>query len=231
MKTAAVIVAAGSGQRFGGDVPKQFRTLVDRPMLAWSISRMEAVGLIDSIVVVVAEEHLVYASQNVIDPYGFRKVIKLVPGGTTRQESVYRGLRALPISTGLVAIHDGARPMTAVADIQRVLERARTERAAILAAPVTDTIKRAKGGYVMGSVDRRDLFGAQTPQAFQYDLIMSTHEAAREDQAQVYTDDASLVEARGFKVTLVEPQGPNIKITSTADLVAVEALLRREIDG
>jgi 2-C-methyl-D-erythritol 4-phosphate cytidylyltransferase len=121
--------------------------------------------------------------------------------------------------------------MTAVADIQRVLERARTERAAILAAPVTDTIKRAKGGYVMGSVDRRDLFGAQTPQAFQYDLIMSTHEAAREDQAQVYTDDASLVEARGFKVTLVEPQGPNIKITSTADLVAVEALLRREIDG
>lgn len=231
MKTAAVIVAAGSGERFGGEVPKQFRTLVDRPMLSWTISRLEAAESIDTIVVVVAEEHLLYASQHVVDPYGFRKVTKLVPGGATRQESAYRGLKALPISTDLVAIHDGARPMTAVRDIERVIDKARNERAAILAVPVTDTIKRAKAGYVMGSVDRRDLYGAQTPQVFQYDLIMSAHEAARSGSSQDYTDDASLIEARGFKVTLVEPSGPNIKVTSLADLVAVEALLRRESSG
>lgn len=121
--------------------------------------------------------------------------------------------------------------MTAVRDIERVIDKARNERAAILAVPVTDTIKRAKAGYVMGSVDRRDLYGAQTPQVFQYDLIMSAHEAARSGSSQDYTDDASLIEARGFKVTLVEPSGPNIKVTSLADLVAVEALLRRESSG
>jgi 2-C-methyl-D-erythritol 4-phosphate cytidylyltransferase len=231
MKTAAVIVAAGSGERFGGEVPKQFRMLIDRPMLTWTISRLEAAESVDSIIVVVAEEHLLFATQRIVDPYGFRKVIKLVPGGATRQESVYRGLKALPISTGLVAVHDGARPMTAVNDIERVIARARSERAALLASPITDTLKRTKAGYVISSVDRRDLYGAQTPQVFQYDLIMSAHEAASTDATRGYTDDASLVEACGFKVTVVEPDSPNLKVTSQSDLVAVEALLRREMYG
>lgn len=231
MKVHAIIVAAGSSERFGGAVPKQFKEVCGRPLLAWTVSRFEAAEKIDWIVVVVAEEYLLYTSQRVIDPFDFPKVDKVVVGGESRRESVLKGLEALPISTDYVAIHDGARPLVDSVDIDRVVEVAIAERAAILAAKATDTVKRVKDGYVLSTLERNSLYLAQTPQVFQYDLIMAAHKVAHSGKANNITDDAALIEARGFKVKIVEPASPNIKVTTHDDLILAEALLTKEGNG
>ena len=232
MKIGAVIVAGGSSIRFGGDVPKQFRQVCGRPMLSWTISRFQASERVSQIIVVVAEDHLLFTAEKVVDPFGFDKVTNIVKGGSTRQESVANGLKALPISTEYVAIHDGARPLTSPSDIDRVIETAIKERAAILAAPVADTVKRAADGYIIATLDRSRLYGAQTPQVFQSDLIMESHKAMEESEGEpVPTDDSELIEARGFKVKLVEPKEINLKVTTRDDLEIVEAILRRNDNG
>jgi 2-C-methyl-D-erythritol 4-phosphate cytidylyltransferase len=172
-----------------------------------------------------------YTSEQVVDPYGFTKVTKIVAGGETRCQSVLKGLEALPISTDFVAIHDGARPLTAPEDIDRVIETAIASKAAILAVRATDTVKHAKEGYILATLERNSLYLAQTPQVFQYDLIMASHrEAAAGGSKDYVTDDASLVEARGFKVKVVEATAPNIKVTTREDLFLVASLLQKEIN-
>ena len=232
MKTYAIIVAAGKSSRLEGMVPKQFREIAGRPMLAWTIGRFEAAKTIDQIVVVVAEENLLYASEHIVDPFDFQKVSKIVIGGDSRFESVYRGIKSLPLSTQTVAIHDGARPLVTPDDIDRVVSMAQQERAAILAAPISDTVKRAQDGFILATLDRTLLFGAQTPQVFQYDLIKAAYErGGTENNPDCYTDDAALIEATGFKVKVVEPTGPNLKVTTQTDLDIVRSLLMREING
>lgn len=215
-----------------GVVPKQFRELSGRPLLAETVSRFESASSIDQIVVIVSEEHLLYTSEQVIGPYGFGKVLKIVVGGSTRFESVWNGIKSLPISTGMVAIHDGARPLVLPSDIDKVVETARQERAAMLAAPVTDTVKRVQDGFVLATLDRSLLYLAQTPQVFQYDLFKAACEKAiAEGNANSYTDDASLCEASGFKVRVVAPSGPNFKVTTHDDLELVRMIIRERSDG
>jgi len=226
MKVYAVIVAAGQAERFGGAVPKQFREVCGRPLLSWTISRFEEASTIDKIVVVVAEENLLYTNNMVVNPYNFKKVEKVVIGGEKRPQSVLNGLKSLPLSTEIVAVHDGARPLVQPADIDRVVELAGTDKAAMLATPATDTVKRVKDGYVISTVERHALYYAQTPQVFQYDLIMAAHEKYAGDND--VTDDAMLVEMMGFKVRVVEPRSVNIKVTTPDDLHIVRAFLERE---
>lgn len=230
MTTAALIVAGGSSTRFGGEVPKQFLTVAGRPLLSWTISRFERSAQIDFIVVVVAEEYLLYTSEKIVDPYDFAKVRKVVIGGEARQESVRLGLESLPPSTGYVAIHDGARPMVQPSDIDAVVTQAKASRAAMLAVPVTDTVKRVKDGFVMATLDRRNLYQAQTPQVFQYDLILEAHRKAA-GSGQPATDDAALIEAAGFPVRVVEPSSINIKVTGKGDLELIKPLLEAEHRG
>ena len=227
MQATALIVAAGKSERFGGAVPKQFKNLCGKPLLAWTISRFEAAESIDRIVLVVAEEHLLFAGKNVVDPYNFLKVRKIVKGGERRQESVRLGLQALPVSTKLVAIHDGARPLVGPDDIDRAVALAAKERAAMLAVPATDTMKRVREGYVIGTLDRETMYCAQTPQVFQYDLIFEAH---RQYADKDVTDDAELVEKNGFKVAVIEPLLPNPKITTQHDMTFADALLAGEND-
>lgn len=232
MKTCAVIVAAGSSTRLTGTVPKQFLELSGRPMLAETISRFETASSIDQIVVVVSEEDLLYASEKVIDPHGFGKVLKIVVGGSTRFGSVWNGIKSLPISTGLVAIHDGARPLVLPSDIDNVVRAARQDRAALLAAPAMDTVKRVQDGFIMATLDRTLLHLAQTPQVFQYDLFKAACERAiAEGNAESYTDDAALCEAAGFKVKVVPPTGPNFKVTTNDDLELARLLIRERLNG
>lgn len=223
MKTVAVIVAAGSGRRFGGDIPKQFRPIHQRPLLAWTISKFEQAQLVDDIVVVVAEEYLLYTSEKIVEANAFTKVSQIVRGGEFRRDSVARGLGTLPISTGFVAIHDGARPLVDEMDIDRVIDAAHKERAAILARPVTDSIKRVEGEYIIATLDRGRLFQAETPQVFQYDLIRSAHEKCPENEP--VADDASMVERLGFKVRTVVPNRLNIKVTREDDLKIVRGVI------
>lgn len=216
MNTVALIVAAGRGIRFGGNIPKQFRNIVNRPLLYWTAMQFEKSRLVDEIVLVVSEDFLLYANEKVLAPYPFQKLKRIVKGGATRRESVFNGLKALPITTGIVAVHDGARPLVDPADIDRVIETAQKERAAILARPIADTVKRVEGDFIITSLDRSKLYQAETPQVFQYDLIKSAHE--RYTSGKEITDDSSLVEQMGFKVKTVVPDKVNLKVTTEEDL-------------
>lgn len=227
MKTVALIVAGGKSVRFGGEVPKQFRTVCDRPVLTWAVDAFESAASVHDIIVVVPEEYMAYTAERVVDPFDFKKVRKVVAGGGVRRESVLRGLEALPKATELVAIHDGARPLVSPDDINRVTAVAAADKAAILAIRATDTVKRVRDSHVISTLERDSLYLAQTPQVFHYDLIMEAHrEAAQQGGDDSITDDASLIEKRGHKVKTVEPSSANFKITTAEDLILAEAILR-----
>jgi len=230
MSVYAVIVAGGNSVRFGGDLPKQFKEICGRPMLAWTVEKFQKADSIDNIIIVAPEDSLVYVSENIIDPYDFDKVTKIVAGGKTRQESVYNGLQALPISTEFVAIHDGARPLVKTEDINRVIDVAERDNSAILAIPVADTLKRVVDSYIITTINREQLFCAQTPQVFQYDLIIEAHKDLAKNADNSLTDDAQLIESRGFKVKIVEPTGLNLKITNQQDMEIAEAILGKGIN-
>lgn len=215
--------------RFGGPVPKQFMPVNGRPLLTWTVERFDRAKLISEIILVVAEEQVIWVAEKVVFPYKFKKPVAITAGGATRQQSVVRGLEAAPVSTNLVAIHDGARPLTSPEDIDAVVELAGREKAAILAVRVPDTVKRVKDSYVLSTQDRNDLWLAQTPQVFDYDLIIEAHRRAARDGVAV-TDDAALVEAGGFKVRVVEPKLANFKVTTREDLRAAEAMLKGGLD-
>lgn len=230
MNTVALIVAGGSGQRFGGDIPKQFELFAGKPLLAWTISRFEGASTIDSIVIVTPDDFLLYVNNQIVNQFEFKKVFKIVPGGESRTESVMKGLASLPISTGFVAIHDGVRPLIKPADIDLTVLEARNSRAAILGQAANDTIKRIRGGMIIATLERDNLFVAQTPQVFQYDLIMEAYKKGMEIGTSM-TDDAAMVEAFGFKVKAVEATGLNPKLTTLADDQFIRYMLEREEEG
>ena len=227
MKTVALIVAGGSSERFGGELPKQFVEIAGKPLLSHTISKFEQADSIDEIVLVVAEEYLQYTTEHIIDPYHFHKVIKVVSGGQTRRQSVLKGLQALSANTDFVAIHDAARPLISVNDINRVTEVAQKEKSALLAVQSVDTVKFSSDTYIEKSIDRKKIYSAQTPQVFAYNQIKEAHESFDGDESLI-TDDASLLELQHIQVKLVEPTSYNFKITTPADFELAEMLLRKE---
>lgn len=225
MKARAIIVAAGQSVRFGGSMPKQFVSVCGRPLLAWTISRFEAASSIQAITIVAPADCIELANQAVRVAKS-AKVGNVVAGGETRSESVLAGLRCCTESEGLVAIHDGARPLVSPEDIDRVVSAAAAGEAAILAIPASDAIKRGNEGVIISTVDRQGLFYAQTPQVFEMKMIRDAH---LQRGRQSFADDAALVEEAGVIVQIVEPTYPNIKVTRPEDLMLIEAILRREL--
>ena len=226
MSNWAIIVAAGKSERFGDPLPKQFHEIAGRPLLSWTIEKFELASLIDKIVVVVAADYQLETSQKIIDPFGFNKVVKVVSGGDSRQESVSKGLEALPESVKVVAIHDGVRALVSPEDIDKVVKLALAEKAAILAVPATDTLKKVKNHSVAETLDRSQIWLAQTPQTFEYKLILEAHRKfADNPKGTIVTDDASLVEALGVGVKVVESSSMNLKVTTAADMKYVEIVL------
>ena len=227
MKTVGLIVAGGSGERCGGDIPKQYQILAGRPLLSWTLERFEKASTIDQIVIVAAEDFLLYVNNQVVNPFGFEKVLKIVPGGESRSESVMKGLNSLPLSTSYVAIHDGVRPLVKPSDIDLAVLEARNHRAAILGRPVSETVKRVRESMILATVERENLFLAETPQAFQYDLIKEAYQKGMQKGLSA-TDDAAMVEALGFKVRLVCSTGPNLKLTTPDEYEYIKMILEGE---
>jgi 2-C-methyl-D-erythritol 4-phosphate cytidylyltransferase len=227
MKTTALIVAGGSGDRFGGDIPKQYQVIAGRPLLSWTVERFEKASTIDQIAIVASEEFLLYVNNQVVNPYDYKKVIKIIPGGETRAESVLNGLEALPLATSYVAVHDGVRPLVKPADIDSVVLEARSHRAAILGRTVSETVKRVRENMILATLDRRNLYLAETPQVFQYDLIKEAYQQGMKKGLPV-TDDAGMVESLGFKVRLVPSTGPNPKLTTPDEHEFIKTMLERE---
>jgi len=224
LTAVAVIVAGGQGTRIEGKLPKQFLNLGDRPILAHCVQRFESCDVVDQIVLVVPEDYLGYCSEAIVDEYDFRKVKKIVCGGKERQDSVHLGLKACPKSTNVVAIHDGVRPFVSPRKISEAIALCEEKRAVILAVPAKDTVKRVEGDSVVTTLDRRKLWLVQTPQVFDYSLILDAYEKAIEEEF-AGTDDAMLVERLGHRVTVVEGESRNIKITTAEDLAIAEKFM------
>ncbi len=224
MSCTAIIVAAGRSERFGGELPKVFLPVAGKPVLAWTIGRFEDSGCISDIVLVVAEEYMERAADLVSDA-GAAKVRRIVSGGQTRADSVRLGLQSLSHSTELVAIHDGARPLTSVDDIAAVVAAGKRSGAAILASRCTDALKVVRDGVIEKTLSKELHYLAQTPQVFTYELIRLAHE--RTSVNAPAADDAVLVEQSGTQVTVIEPRSPNPKITFGYDLLLIETLLTR----
>ena len=219
-RCGAVIVAAGSASRMGG-IDKVMAPLGGEPMIVRTVRAFQDCDAIRDIVVVTRED-LIRPITSLCA--GMDKVIAVVAGGASRQESVHLGLNALPGKTELAAIHDGARPLVSYEVIDRAVRAANTYGAAAPAVPVKDTVKRVQGGVVTDTPDRASLRAVQTPQVFDFDLLRGALKKAKDEGAQV-TDDCSAVERMGFSVKIVEGEERNIKVTTPMDLKIAEMLL------
>lgn len=219
---SVIIVAAGSGTRFGAATPKQFLEIHGKPVVVHTLERFERCPAIDEIILVLAAAE-VERFQNRIEKFGLKKISKIVSGGDTRAASVLNGLNAVDAKRAeIVAVHDGARPLVTTDEIERTVDAAREFGAACLTATVTDTIKEIKDGKIIGTVDRAKLRRALTPQCFRFEILKRAFEAGDFDKA---TDECSLVESLGYEIAIVEGSQKNIKITTPEDFRLAEILL------
>ena len=221
MSVWAILAAAGSGDRLGGDRPKAFARLADRPLLAESLERLEGSDWIDAIVVAAPPEWE-EPSILVAEEIGAGKVSSCVTGGDSRSESVRLALAEVPEDAAVVLVHDAARPLVPEDVIERVLAPlGEGWDGAVPALPVSDTIKRVEGERVVETLPRGELVAVQTPQAF---VAPALREALSGDLAGA-SDCASLVEARGGRVKIVEGDRRLLKVTDADDLALVESWL------
>lgn len=227
VRAVAVIVAGGAGERMGAGVPKQFLPLAGRPILDKTLSAMLASPRVEGAVLVVPREtpeegRAAYAA--------VPRVIAVVEGGESRQESVRRGLAAVPAQADIVLVHDGVRPFVSRDLVERCIDAAQRHGAAVPVSPVRDTLKEWDAGRgTLVTRDRAPLLRAQTPQGFRAALLREAHERAA-SEGRIATDDAELVEAIGRPVVPIPGEEGNIKITVPADLRMAEGLARGEVD-
>ena len=222
MSDYIIIVAGGKGLRMGGDVPKQFLPVGGRPVLMRTIERFLDYSAGLSVILVLPREQQDYWRELCAE-YGFAPGFQLADGGATRFHSVQNGLALIPDDAeGVVGVHDGVRPFVAKEVIDSCYRKARQEGAAIPVVPVVETLRHIPSRK---NVLRSDYCLVQTPQVFDIQLLKA---AGRQPYCDAFTDDASVVEAYGHGIALVEGNRENIKITTPFDLAIAEALLRRE---
>jgi 2-C-methyl-D-erythritol 4-phosphate cytidylyltransferase len=220
----AVIVAAGRGTRFGR--PKQLVDLSGKPVVAWSVQTLAAMPEIVDLVVVTEREYI-ERMETVVAPFASALEPRVVPGGATRQESVRAGLAALPDHCAGILVHDGARPLVRAHEIRAGMRAVRPGSAALLAAPVIDTIKIVDAERrVTRTLDRAALWAAQTPQFAAARDMRRVHDDAERFGWPAATDDAALLEHGGVDVSVVEASADNFKVTLPGDLARAEAILR-----
>ncbi len=225
MHITAIVPAAGGGTRMGTDVPKQYLRLTGIPLLARTLMALRAVRCLDCMILAIPPTHEDRCRREILDPYDL-SVDVLVPGGADRQASVYAGVLQAPPATDLFLVHDGARPFIAATIVNAAVRAAAESGGAVVAVPVTDTIKIADdAGFVAETPERKRLWAAQTPQVFRADLFREAHRLALRDGFRT-TDDSALVERLGHPVRLVQGSPENIKITTLADLALAEQILR-----
>ncbi|RVT84466.1 bifunctional 2-C-methyl-D-erythritol 4-phosphate cytidylyltransferase/2-C-methyl-D-erythritol 2,4-cyclodiphosphate synthase [Rhodobacteraceae bacterium CCMM004] len=220
--TAAVIVAAGRGRRVGGPLPKQFRTLAGRTVLAWTLEAFRTAPQVGRIVLVLNPDDMGLAAG-----YAAHPDVAVAAGGATRADSVRAGLEALADDPpDRVLIHDVARPLVDHALIGRVVAALDDHPAAAPAVPVVDALWSGGDGVVTGLRDRTGLYRAQTPQGFRYAAIAAAHARHGGDAA----DDVAVAVAEGLDVAIVEGDERNLKITTEADFARAEVLMEKDVD-
>lgn len=226
-RIAAVIPAAGQGKRMGAGLNKQLLLLGARPVLAHTLDVFQSCPLINEVVVVSAADEIPVIEQEVVKQFHLTKVAAVVAGGKERQDSVRLGLAAINPETEWVVVHDGARPLLLLQELEEIIRKALEQGAAIAAVPVKDTIKQVDlEGKVLSTPPRDSLWAVQTPQVFRKASLVRAHQRAWETNF-LGTDDASLVEAMGGTVYVVKGSYENIKITSPEDMDIALTILKR----
>ena len=228
-RTAAIVPAAGRGERLGPGAPKALRTLAGQPMLLHAVRALAAARSID-LVVVAAPEDGVDEARSILAGLDTEAEIVIVSGGETRQDSVARALLALPADVDVVLVHDAARPLVPPDVVDRVSAAVRGGHDAVIPTlGVVDTIKEVDDGVVVGTLDRSRVHAVQTPQGFARAVLQRAHASSEGSDA---TDDAGLVERMGVVVHTVAGDEEAFKITRPLDLVLAEAILvRRRASG
>lgn len=229
--TCAVVVAGGTGERFGDPRGKQFVELCGLPLMCWSLAAFDRAASVARIVVVCAPDRAAEVEKDVLSRIALTKPVTLAPSGATRQASVLSGLSFVPRELSLVAVHDAARPLVEPGQVERVVATVRGNdqlAGAILAVRTVDTLKLVEGSTIIATPDRSFYWAAQTPQVFRRRVLLAAHKAAARDEYQG-TDDASLVERLGGRVAVVEGTRDNIKVTVPEDLALAEAALEQRL--
>jgi 2-C-methyl-D-erythritol 4-phosphate cytidylyltransferase len=222
---AAVIVAGGKGVRMQGPLRKQYLPLAGLPILAHTLTVFDDCDQVAQIYLVIPQADMDYCRENILDRIKPVSKVNLVAGGLRRQDSAYNGLQQIDAGCSIVIIHDGVRPFVKPDQLMACVNGAREFGACILGIPAYDTLKKVdESGNIVDTIARDSIWLAQTPQAFQFDLIKMAHDRARLDGYQG-TDDASLVERMGKAVKILCGSRNNIKITSKEDLNIARALL------
>lgn len=220
---SAVIVAAGSGTRMKIPTRKQLVEINDMPVVAHTLRAFENTAVIDEIIIVTKEEDILLM-WDIAKTFGISKVTEIVKGGATRTDSVKNGIMAA--KGDFVAVHDGVRPCIKPELIEKTVKKALETGAAALGCPVTDTLKKVKeNGEISETVSREQLWAIQTPQVFKKDLLLKAYNEGDTDGA---TDDCMLLESIGIKVTMVEGDRSNIKVTVQDDIDLVSSILSRK---
>jgi 2-C-methyl-D-erythritol 4-phosphate cytidylyltransferase len=221
MRTIAVLLAAGRGERLAAGRPKAFTDLGGRTLLDRAVETVEECPDVDRFVVVAPEGWEDRASEATT---GAGKAVAVVRGGDSRQASVAAALDAVPDSVDVVVCHDVARPLASPKLFSAVVAAVDRADGAIPVLPVTDTVKEVRGDEVVATVDRRDLVVVQTPQAFRREALVAAHRAGARAEGSA-TDDAALLEAKGFRVVAIPGDPTNLKVTRPEDLALARALL------
>jgi len=221
VKKYVIIVAGGSGQRMLSDIPKQFLNLAGKPVLLYSLEAFAKAIPDITIILVLPEEHI-NTWQKIIQDKKISIQHIIVAGGETRSQSVKNGLKLIS-EPGMVAIHDGVRPLITSSLIQKLFEETEKVGSAIPVIPVTDTVRKIdKNKSIL--LDRNNLRLVQTPQVFKSDLIQNVY---KNISSGSYTDDAAVIESSGFGVHLCDGDPENIKLTKPMDMVFAEAILKQ----
>ena len=224
---AAILVAAGKGVRMGTGVDKLFLEVAGRPVVAHTWQKFNDAQCIGEIVVVV-RDGMQKAFTELASRFNLQKSFRIVVGGAERQDSVWNGLEALPVTVEIVAIHDAARPCTSDELIATTVQAADETGAAVAAQPVTDTIKEsADGRLIQRTLDRSKLWAVQTPQSFRAEVIRRALAEVRRRRL-IFTDDTAACELIGQPARLVSSIAPNPKVTVPGDLPFVEMLLQNK---
>ena len=227
-KTAAIILAGGTGERFGKEGGKQLVEIAGKPILTWSAEAFDAVGDVGLIVIVCPEERMREYLSRAIDPFPFVTPVVLAPAGSIRQESAFSGVEMGGEEYEYVVLHDGARPLVSPELIEHTINTVKGNfdaDGAVVAHPAVDTLKVVEDGVIMGTPDRSVFWNAQTPQVFRAGIYRRAHASALSD-GFVGTDASSLIERLGGRVLVVEGKRDNIKLTVPEDYVLLASAVR-----
>ncbi|RNC62761.1 MAG: 2-C-methyl-D-erythritol 4-phosphate cytidylyltransferase [Candidatus Dichloromethanomonas elyunquensis] len=223
---SAIIPSAGQGKRMGGQGNKLFLKLAGTPILLLTLDIFQHCSYIKEIIIPASGQDIPLI-RRMVEENGLSKVSAIIEGGKERQDSVCKALQALGPEAAKIVIHDGARPLLTLSDLEYFIENTRSLDAAIMAVPVKDTIKRIDGeGWVAETPVRESLRLIQTPQLFDRILLEKVHILASR-QGYYTTDDAALMEWQGYRVKIIEGYYDNIKVTTPEDILLAEAILQR----